>query len=205
MLQRQDAAGALVELRAAIPEYEAERRGHRGGLCPAEARSGAVVSIGAPRTRLGCPDRGVTPSDGIADAARWLDHQLGGRPLPPLLVVIGLGQGYLLEVLEHRGFGTRVLALEPDPQLGHSFLARRDWTAWRDAGRLAHLVGPDYAGADDAWRMFPSKPRITFCSSIRSSRATIGTRRLAQRVWPSASCSGRRRTLRRAGGLPHGI
>ena len=129
----------------------------------------------------------MTPSDGIADAARWLDHQLGGRPLPPLLVVIGLGHGYLLEVLEHRGFGTRVLALEPDPALAHSFQKRRDWTAWREAGCLAHLVGPDYTGADDAWHMFPSKPEdhVLLVDPVvaRDHRdAALAAARLAKRI-----------------------
>jgi hypothetical protein len=94
-------------------------------------------------------------SDRVDEAWRWLVAQLGGRPVPPLFVLIGLGDGYLLDALELHAPATRVLALEPDPAAAAAFLARRDWRTWRDSGRLAYLVDPDYAGADEAWRIFP--------------------------------------------------
>ncbi len=87
-------------------------------------------------------------------AERWLDDALRGAPVPPLLLVLGLGDGALLDVLDARAPLTRVLALEPDPAQAAAF-RRRDWTTRERDGRLLYLVDPDYVGADDAWRMFP--------------------------------------------------
>ena len=78
--------------------------------------------------------------------------------MPPLLIVIGLGDGHLLDELEARAPVTRVLALEPDPEMARVFNARRDWSGWRSSGRSFYLVAPGYGGADEAWRMFPSSP-----------------------------------------------
>jgi hypothetical protein len=91
----------------------------------------------------------------LAAASQWLDAALGEEALPPLLVAIGAADGYLLDVLERRAPDTRVLVLEPNRATAKTFLARRDWTAWRQSGRLVYLIGPDYAGADQAWRVFP--------------------------------------------------
>jgi hypothetical protein len=105
--------------------------------------------------------RTADETDGTASsesAGRWLDAALAGRPAPPLLIVIGLGGGDLLKVLERRAPNTRVLALEPDPAAAQQFLETADGRAWIEAGRLTYLVDPDYAGADDAWRMFPAAP-----------------------------------------------
>ena len=89
-------------------------------------------------------------------AARWLDAEFGDRPLPPLLIVIGLAGGELLDEIDRRGLGTRVLALEPDLTAAEAFLARADLIAWRSSGRLKYLAAPDFAGAEDAWRIFPA-------------------------------------------------
>ena len=75
-----------------------------------------------------------------------------------------------------------------------AFQARRDWSAWRTSGRLAHLVHPDYAGADEAWRMFPNNandcllmvnPRLREGSPEVAAAATYGAedslRRTSQR------------------------
>jgi hypothetical protein len=97
----------------------------------------------------------VTPTNPVDEAARWLDSKLGAAPVPPLLLVIGLGEGHLLDLLETRAPGTKVLAVEHDPHAAEAFRARRDWTPWLDSGRLLYLVGPEYAGKDEAWRMFP--------------------------------------------------
>ena len=99
--------------------------------------------------------RVTNADDPVAEAARWLDARLRDQPIPPILLVVGLGEGHLLDVLEQRAPATRVLALEPNPSVAEMFRARRDWSDWSD--RLAYLVGPDYAGADQAWRIFPIK------------------------------------------------
>jgi len=100
----------------------------------------------------------VEGSESAESAGRWLDAALAGRPAPPLLIVIGPGTGALLNVLDRRAPNTRVLALEPDQATARLFLERSEGRAWIEAGRLTYLVDPDYAGADDAWRMFPSAP-----------------------------------------------
>jgi hypothetical protein len=96
--------------------------------------------------------------ESAADAARWLDDAVGGEPIPPLLVAVGVGEGRVLDLLEERAPDTRVLVLEPDRATANAFSKRRDWSRWRKSGRLAYLVGPDYAGADQAWRVFPRVP-----------------------------------------------
>jgi hypothetical protein len=97
-------------------------------------------------------------SFGVARAAEWLARALANGDLPPLLATIGLGQGHLLQVLDQVAPGTRVLALEPDSVVANAFLRRADQQVWRESGRLVYLIGPDYEGADEAWRIFPSDP-----------------------------------------------
>lgn len=75
---------------------------------------------------------------------------------PPLVVAVGLGLGYLLDAIERANTTTRVLAVEPVPAITRAMLARRDWSDWLTSGRLTILVGPDYSGAADAWRLFGS-------------------------------------------------
>ena len=92
----------------------------------------------------------------MTDAAQWLDAACGDKPIPSLLIVVGIDRGHLLDVLDTRGSSAKVLAIEPDRAMAGALQARRDLDAWRNSGRLAHLVHPDYAGADEAWRMFPN-------------------------------------------------
>ncbi len=93
--------------------------------------------------------------DPVGDARAWLNSALGGHPVPPVLVVLWLGQGHLLTVLEQQAPSTRVLVLEPDAHQARQVLSRRDWLRWRTSGQLVYLVGPDYAGASEAWRVLP--------------------------------------------------
>jgi len=101
-------------------------------------------------------DRTADLTADLIAAAQWLDAACGDRPIPSLLIVVGLDRGHLLDVLDKRGSATKVLAVEPDRAMAGEFSARRDVGAWRSNGRLAHLVHPDYAGADEAWRLFPN-------------------------------------------------
>jgi hypothetical protein len=89
------------------------------------------------------------------DAARWLDTQLAGRTLPEFVVVIGIGDGAILEAIAVRSPATKVLALEPSQKSAATFRAGSEFDAWRTTGRLAYLSDPDYTGADEAWRLFP--------------------------------------------------
>ena len=86
----------------------------------------------------------------IVEAERHLTQSLRGAE-PPVLIVIGLGLGYVLDAIEQRGLTTRVLAFEPLPESIPHFLARRDWSAWFDTGRLEIVEGPEYAAAAVAW------------------------------------------------------
>ena len=97
----------------------------------------------------------MTP-DPITRAAQWLDAACGGKPIPSLLIVVGIDEGHLLDVLDKRGSSAKVLAIEPDRAMAGAFQSRRDLNTWRSSGRLRHLVHPDYSGADEAWRMFPN-------------------------------------------------
>lgn len=87
----------------------------------------------------------------------WLAAACGSGPLPPLLVVIGLGDGRLLHLLDTRAPDTRVLAIEPEPKMAATCLAHARVRDWRDTGRLRYVVGPDYQGADEAWLIFPKQ------------------------------------------------
>src|SRR6188474_1657992 len=78
-------------------------------------------------------------NDALVEASRWLDATLAGAPIPKLLLVLGLGEGHLLDLLETRAPGTRVLAIEPDPGATRAFRARRDWKGWLQSGRLIYL------------------------------------------------------------------
>ena len=73
---------------------------------------------------------------------------------PDLLVVIGLGLGFLLEALERRRWTGRVLAIEPEAATVAAMRVRRDWSAWTSADRLRILCAPAFEGATDCWEWF---------------------------------------------------
>jgi hypothetical protein len=98
----------------------------------------------------------ISHRERVEQAGRWLDSRLGGGAVPPLVVLIGLGDGFVLDAIARRSPDTRVLALEPDPRHAQRFLSADAWRPWRESGRLVYLTGPDYAGADQAWRIFPA-------------------------------------------------
>jgi hypothetical protein len=66
------------------------------------------------------------------------------------VVVVGAGLGYVVEVLAQDPH-THILVLEPEPALVPWLLARRDWRAEIDAGRLLIVPGPEYEAASRAW------------------------------------------------------
>ncbi|MEZ5319966.1 MAG: 6-hydroxymethylpterin diphosphokinase MptE-like protein [Vicinamibacterales bacterium] len=90
----------------------------------------------------------------IDEAAAALAARLGDRPWPSLVVLLGAGTGWAVEAIERDAPpDTRVLVLEPRAADAAALAGRRDWSALVEAGRLRVLVGPDYRGAADAWRM----------------------------------------------------
>lgn len=89
--------------------------------------------------------------DPLAEAAQLAAPALESGSAD-VVIVVGLGLGYVLDVLERDDRSRRVLALEPEPGLLGGFLSRRDWRLWLRGGRLRLLTGPDYVGAGEAWR-----------------------------------------------------
>jgi hypothetical protein len=108
----------------------------------------------------------------VDQAGHWLDAHVGGRALPPLIAFIGLGDGLVLDAIAQRSPDTRVLALEPDARKARMFLAADEWRIWRESGRLVYLTDPDYAGADQAWRIFPAG--VTSPTVIPHPELTVG-------------------------------
>ncbi|MCC7416243.1 MAG: DUF115 domain-containing protein [Acidobacteria bacterium] len=99
------------------------------------------------------------PAPGAGAAMEeWLEGRLGERAVPPLLVVIGLGRGDILEAIERRAPAARVLAFEPDAAVADVSRGHPAIRAWTGSGRLLRLCDPDYAGGDQAWRLFPPDP-----------------------------------------------
>src|SRR5687768_1384354 len=94
------------------------------------------------------------PGDPLAAADALLDQHSDA----PLLIVIGIGLGYLLDAIERRAASTKVLAVEPRAAIARAFLSRRDCREWIRTRRLALLVGPAYADATEAWRVFGRTP-----------------------------------------------
>lgn len=90
---------------------------------------------------------GRRPAD---ETDRWLAKVLGDAD-PPVIVVIGLGLGHVLDALDRRGSVASVVAFEPFPDGLPHFHARRDWSAWLDTGRLQIVTAPAYVGGKDAW------------------------------------------------------
>lgn len=125
-------------------------------------------------------------SESAARALGWLTASLGGRPVPPLVIAIGLGDGGLLEALASIAPATRVLALEPDAQATFDPASARG-TQWTASGRLLHLRAPEFAGADQAWRMFPQDPEQHHLfvhpeSAVRARDLAVRAARVVQQV-----------------------
>ncbi len=117
-----------------------------------------------------------------ADAWLWLEHALGGRPVPPTLVMIGLGDGEILNALDRRAPHTRVLAIEPNAASCARLAAAPQAVAWQRSGRLVYLVDPDYVGAEEAWRLFPPAddqpmvvvhPGLVRCDGLPRAKETL--------------------------------
>ena len=89
--------------------------------------------------------------DPVLEAERLVTRFLRSTR-PPLIVLIGAGLGYTLDAIERQSPSTRVLVVEPLPDVAAAMLARRGWQEWATTERLRLLVGPEYAGASDAWR-----------------------------------------------------
>ncbi len=98
----------------------------------------------------------TAPSSPADVAWRWVVGEYGDRQVPAVVATVGLGDGSLLEALDNNAPGTKVLAVEPDRVAASTVLRSPRIQAWVRSGRLTYLVGPDYSGADQAWRIFPT-------------------------------------------------
>jgi hypothetical protein len=81
------------------------------------------------------------------------------------VIAIGPGLGYVLDAIARRSPSTRVVALEPLPEVLPHLLARSDLRPRIAAGCLLILGGPDYAGAEQAWRLIDLNGRIARIAS----------------------------------------
>ncbi|MEZ5284148.1 MAG: 6-hydroxymethylpterin diphosphokinase MptE-like protein [Vicinamibacterales bacterium] len=126
------------------------------------APSAARVRLDGPAVELQTADgrwlRLVSARDPLAEAELWVGETLGDTK-PDVLVLVGGGLGYVLDALDAQDRSPRVVVVEPEPLLAEALLARRDWRAWIDAGRLAVLVGPAYTGASAIVRQVPGLER----------------------------------------------
>lgn len=89
----------------------------------------------------------------LEEARAWLASAIADAQVPDTVCVIGAGHGWIVDAIMERSTTTRVLVLEPEPAFASVFLARRDWSALVAAGRLLVLAGPEFRGADVAWRI----------------------------------------------------
>lgn len=109
-------------------------------------------------------------------AEAWQMLSVVASPSPPVVVIIAAGLGYLTEAAAARWPDARLVVVEPDAAVAAA--AQRRFAGIYSAARLRLLVGPDYAGADDLWRVFD-----------RSERAMEGPPVLADpvlaRAWPT--------------------
>ena len=98
------------------------------------------------------PESSSATVDAAVDTYDRLLSRFATSGFPPLIIAVGLSD-QLLEALDRRNAASKVLAIEPAPELARQALARPLWRAWMDSGRLTVLVGPDYRGYADAWRL----------------------------------------------------
>lgn len=114
------------------------------------------------RTPNGCIDTQVRGSSGAwvrvhslqtpeAEARRLVDRALEGRRLPPVVAVIGVGLGYLVDDLERRRPDVRIVALELTPGLVDLWRRRHDWSESARSGRLVVGEDPGYELATPSW------------------------------------------------------
>lgn len=75
-------------------------------------------------------------------------------PLPPLLTVVGLGDGALLDAFDRSGWKGRMVAFEPDTTLRTQLRAGASCRAWLGSDRLRIVDGPDYRSGVEACLAF---------------------------------------------------
>jgi SAM-dependent methyltransferase len=98
------------------------------------------------------PEFSSATVDAAADKYDRLLSRFASSGFPPLIIAVGLSD-HLLEALDRQNAGSKILAVEPAPARARQGVARPLWRSWMESGRLTVLVGPDYGGYADAWRL----------------------------------------------------
>ena len=98
------------------------------------------------------PDSSTGTVDAAVDKYDRLLSRFATSGFPPLIIAVGLSD-HLLEALDRHNAASKVLAVEPATAAVRQSLGHPLWRSWMDSGRLTVLVGPDYGGYADAWRL----------------------------------------------------
>src|SRR5262245_9022755 len=101
---------------------------------------------------MSTPDSSAAAVDPTGDKYDRLLARFAASEFPPLIIAVGLNDR-LLDALDRHNASSRILAVEPMPARAREGMGRAPWRARMDAGRLTVLVGPDYKGYADAWRI----------------------------------------------------
>ncbi len=121
-----------------------------------------------------------------AEARRAVDEALAGQGVPPVVVLLGLGLGYIVdEVLERRP-DARLLALELAPELLPAFCRRRDWTALLASHQLVIAAAPAFDIDLSRWRdVDESEPPLVIVQPV-IARARVQAFAAAHDAWRQA-------------------
>lgn len=122
-------------------EALARRFGHALVLTDQDSTPAAAVD-----PALGIP--------GIGAGGEWL-QQLVPDPPPDVICAVGLCRDLSVDALLDAAPASRIVLLEPNPADARRALERRPWKDRIDAGQLAVLVGPGYAGLAAVARVMP--------------------------------------------------
>jgi 6-hydroxymethylpterin diphosphokinase MptE-like len=88
-----------------------------------------------------------------ADPVSEAEAQLSGvRDKTHTIVLLGAGLGFVTQVAATRWPDAKVIVLEPSADIAR--LAVRHSPGLYESGRVRILVGPDYAGAGELWKIF---------------------------------------------------
>ncbi|MEQ1909997.1 MAG: 6-hydroxymethylpterin diphosphokinase MptE-like protein [Vicinamibacterales bacterium] len=89
--------------------------------------------------------------DPEAEARALVDRALGERHVPPVVALIGVGLGYVVDELLRRRADVRVVALEVLPDLLRLWQSRCDLTPLLSSGQLAIGVDPAFELPTAGW------------------------------------------------------
>lgn len=129
-----------------------------GGAAPVDTPPSvriATTAAGAPDVQVWTAAAGWTSihaADRLRDEAReQLEAALRGQPLPPIVALIGVGLGAIVEELEARRPDVRIVAVELLPGLLAACRAHCDWSTRDRKGRLVFASDPSQSLPAPAW------------------------------------------------------